>query len=137
MVFLFALPFPVLVALYLGFRAGLARSAGVSGILAGSGRGCCLGFQRGFPVALPLDHLTCPSSLARNSSLRRDLDRRNWRCLVAGFGDLLCHYGAKNPAQRIRAQGKSWTGASGWQIEPLYRSKVRHPLKELLDAGQN
>jgi hypothetical protein len=75
--------------------------------------------------------------LARNGSFRRDLDRRNGRCLVAGFGDLLCHYGVKNLAQRIRAQGKSWTGASGWQIEPLYRSKVRHPLKELLDAGQN
>ena len=103
MIFLLSLSFPVLAALFLGRRAGRRDP----GILARSGCSSCLGFCGGFPLALPLDHLNYPSPLARYSPFRRDLDRWNRSRLGAGFDDLLCQYGAENPARGIKARGKS------------------------------
>ena len=89
---------------------GAAGSARDWGIFARSGCGSCLGFWGGFPLALPLDHVTDPSPLARYSPFRRDLDRWDRSRLAASFDDLLCHYGAENSARGIRARRKSWLG---------------------------
>ena len=85
-----------------------AGSARDWGILARSGCSSCLGLCGGFPLALPLDHVTDPSPLASYDLCRRDLDRCDRSRLAASFDDLLCHYGAENSARGIRARRKSW-----------------------------
>ncbi len=89
-------------------------------------------------MALPLDHLTYSSPLARNSPFRRDLDRWDWGGLGADFDDFLCYNGVENSAHGVKTRGKSKPGASDWPLEVLYRPKVRHPpQRSCLDAGQN
>ena len=108
MIFLFALPFPVLVALYLGWRAGPAGSARGSESF---GRHAAAALAWGFAVVFLWHCLWITSAysspLGKKTALSgANLDPWDWGGLGADFDDFLCYNGVENSAHGVKTRGK-------------------------------